>query len=394
MDRSRGLCSPVTVVLAAASILVGTGPASAQTNTVRAPTPAQPAAEAEPSTYDKIWARFTQWYRDDSNPVVQQVLFTGRFHYDFATIDADREDLNEWNVRRVRFGPRITLFRKFLVHTEVEVNPQERDPFYMRLTDAYLQWNKSSRLVMTFGKQGIPFTNEGATSSRELLTIDRSNLANNIWFPQEYMPGVSVSGRVAPWVYRGGVYSSGAMNREFGEFSGDYFTLALLGYDFAKPLRVKEAVLTGNYLYQHPDRDNTFTRQLEHIVSVHFRLDAGKWGLRTDLSDAQGYLGQTDLWAFMAMPFVNATDKLQAVGRFTYLDSERPNGIRLATYESRLVPGRGDEFNELYLGANYYFYGHRLKLQSGVQWADMNDRARDGGEYSGVAWTTGLRVGW
>ena len=50
------------------------------------------------------------------------------------------------------------------------------------------------------------------------------------------MPGVSVSGRVAPWVYRAGVYSSGAMNREFGEFSGDYFTLALLGYDFAKKL--------------------------------------------------------------------------------------------------------------------------------------------------------------
>ena len=74
--------------------------------------------------------------------------------------------------------------------------------------------------------------------------------------------------------------------------------------------------------------------------------------------------------------------------------SEDPNGVRFGTYESRLVPGRGDEYNELYLGANYYFYGHRLKLQTGVQWADMNDRANDGGEYSGVAWTTGLRIGW
>ena len=46
------------------------------------------------------------------------------------------------------------------------------------------------------------------------------------------------------------------------------------------------------------------------------------------------------------------------------------------------------------LGANYYFYGHKLKLQTGVQFADMNDRANDGGEYSGVSWTTGLRVGW
>jgi phosphate-selective porin OprO/OprP len=351
-------------------------------------------AKPEPSTYDRVWTAFTQWYKDDSNPVVQQVLFSGRYQHEFAAIDADQGDLDEWNVRRMRLGPRITLFRTFTLHAEVEVNPQERDPFYVRFTDAYLQWNKSSRMALTFGKQGVPFTIDGANSSKELLTIDRSNLSNNIWFPQEYMPGVSVSGRIAPWVYRGGVYSSGAMNREFGEFSGDYFTLALLGYDFANRLGVKEAVLTGNYVYQHADADNTFTRQLEHVLSLHFKMEADRWGVRADVSDANGYLGQSDMWALMAMPFFNVTDKLQTVGRYTFIDSTNPNGIRFGAYESRIVPGRGDEYNELYLGANYYFYSHKLKLQSGLQWADMNDRANDGGEYSGVSWTTGLRVSW
>ena len=98
---------------------------------------------------------------------------------------------------------------------------------------------------------------------RHAFTIDRSIIGQNIWFPQEYIPGVSASGRIAPWTYRVGLYSAGAMNRELGEFSGGYFTLGVLGYDFAKKLSVKEAVLTGNYLYQHPDPDNTFTRQLE-----------------------------------------------------------------------------------------------------------------------------------
>ena len=381
------------LALAAADLPIEAAPAA---SAGAAPPRVQASSGQKPeqSTYDRIWAAFTQVYKNDRNPVVQQVLFTGRFQYEFAAIDADQGDLDEWNVRRMRLGPRITLFRNFLLHAEVEVNPQEQDPFYMRVTDAYLQWNRSSRLVMTFGKQGVPFTGEGATSSKELLTIDRSNLANNIWFPQEYMPGVSVSGRIAPWVYRGGVYSSGAMNREFGEFTGDYFTLALIGYDFAKPLGVKEAVLTGNYLYQNPDPDNTFTRQLEHIVSVQFRLEADRWGLRTDVSDATGYLGQSNLWALMAMPFFNVTDKLQAVGRYTYVDSAQPNGIRFATYESRVVDGRGDEYHEGYLGANYYFYGHKLKLQTGLQWADMADRANDGGRYSGLSWTAGLRVGW
>jgi phosphate-selective porin OprO/OprP len=96
----------------------------------------------------------------------------------------------------------------------------------------------------------------------------------------------------------------------------------------------------------------------------------------------------------MAMPFVNVTEKFQVVGRYTLVGSDQENGVRLATYESRVVDGEGDRYDELYLGASYYFYGHRLKLQSGVQFADMDDRAGDGGAYSGASWTTGLRVSW
>jgi phosphate-selective porin OprO and OprP len=352
------------------------------------------AAKKELSAYDKVWGNFTEWYADDTNPVVQRVLLSGRFHYDFAVIDSDQGNLDESNIRRLRVGPRITLFRKFTFHSEVELDPQRREPFYVRFTDLYLMWTKNPSVVLTIGKQSAPFTVDGATSSRELLTIDRSNLANNIWFPQEYLPGVSLSGRRAPWMYRVAMYTSGEANREFGEFSGGTATLGVLGYDFGPKLGLKEALLTGNYVYQYPDRDNTFTRQLEHIGSINFRFEDTKWGARADLSTAAGYLGQSDMWAFQGMPFVNLTDKLQLVARYTFINSDAPNGIRFATYESRVESGRGDEYNELYLGANYYFYGHRLKLQSGVQFADMYDRADDGGAYSGVAWTTGLRVGW
>jgi phosphate-selective porin OprO/OprP len=362
-------------------------PASAQST-------AQPAEKKGPSIYDKIWGRFTNWYDSKENPVVQRVVFTGRYHHDFAAVRTDQGDTNEWNVRRMRLGPRITFFRNFLFHAEVEVNPQERDPFYTRLTDAYVQWSTSPALVITVGKHSVPFTQEGATSSRELLTIDRSNLANNIWFGQEYMPGLSVAGRRGLWNYRGSVYSAGAMNREFGEFNGGLFTLAIVGYDFSKTLGVREASVTGNYLYQQPDVHNTFTRRYEHITSVHFRFEEGRFGTRGDLSTAVGYLGQRDAWAFMLMPYFNATGKLQFVGRYTFVDSDGNNGVSLPTYENRVTTGNGDEYNEGYLGVNYYFYGHRLKLQSGVAFGDMLDRANDRGVYSGTSWVTGLRIGW
>jgi phosphate-selective porin OprO/OprP len=94
------------------------------------------------------------------------------------------------------------------------------------------------------------------------------------------------------------------------------------------------------------------------------------------------------------MPYYNLTSKLQAVARYTRLESCDDNGVRFGRYEDRVVSGRGDEYNEFYLGLNYYFYKHKLKLQTGVQYADMQDRANDGGGYSGWAWTTALRVGW
>ena len=301
---------------------------------------------------------------------------------------------HEWNVRRMRLGPRVTLFRRFTLHGEIEINPQEADPLYLRVTDLYVQWSQSGRLAVTVGKQSVPFTIDGATSSKELLTIDRSNLANNLWFPQEYIPGVSVSGRVAPWVYRVGVYSSGPANREFGDFGGGVFGLFVAGYDFAETLGVKEALLAANYLYQSEDEGNTFTREFEQVVSVNFKFEADRWGLRADLTSGSGYLGQSDLWGTTVMPFLNVTDKLQFVGRYTLLDSAEPHGIRLATYEKAIVSGRGDRYDELYLGANYFFYGHKLKLQSGAQVADMDGSTGDGGSYSGVSWTTGLRVSW
>ena len=134
--------------------------------------------------------------------------------------------------------------------------------------------------------------------------------------------------------------------------------------------------------------------RIDRVVHPRLKLEADRWGVRADAAAATGYLGQSDLSSLMVMPFFNLTDKLQAVGRYTFLESDQPNGVRLATYESRIVPGRGDQYKELYLGANYFLYGHKLKLQSGVQIGRMRDRAGDGGQYSGVSWTTGIRVGW
>ncbi|HET9363111.1 MAG TPA: porin [Vicinamibacterales bacterium] len=356
--------------------------------------PGQDSKAAEtPSIYDRIW-RFREWYRNDSNPVIQRLRFSGRYQHDFATVSADQGDETEWNVRRMRLGFRANLFHTITVHAEADLNPQEADPVYVRLTDAYVEWSAREHVALTFGKQSMPFTLDGATSSKELLSVDRSNLANNIWFTEEYLPGVTVSGAPAPWVYIVGVYSAGAKNREFGDFSGGVTTLGSIGYDFATSMQAKEALLSVNYVYQNPDPDNTFTKPFQHVVSLNFKYETARWGFRSDLSATSGYGDQSNLLGITAMPFFNVTPKLQVAVRYTFLDSPDPNGLELAAYEDRVVGDRGDRFNELSLGVSYYFYDHQLKLQSSVQFADMRDLAADGGAYSGVSWTTGIRIGW
>ena len=155
--------------------------------------------------------------------------------------------------------------------------------------------------MLTVGKQSAPFTLDGATSSRELLTIDRSNLANNIWFPQEYLPGVSLSGRRAPWVYRVGVYSSGAMNREFGEFNGGTATLGV------HRLRLRAAARRAARRCSPATtsiRTRIATTRSRGSSSTSARSTSGsktaKWGARADFSTASGYLGQSGMWAIQA----------------------------------------------------------------------------------------------
>ena len=54
----------------------------------------------------------------------------------------------------------------------------------------------------------------------------------------------------------------------------------------------------------------------------------------------------------------------------------------------------GDEYHEVYGGLNYYFHGHRLKLQTGLSYVSLNDASREQGEYHSWSWVNALRISW
>ncbi len=364
----------------------------------------EPAKESSP--FDKIWGLAT-FYKSDTNPVVQKIAFTGRAQFDYSLVDgegrlpgasrdSDLED-DQFNTRRLRLGLKATVFENITLHVEGDFDP-DADEFYQRLTDAYLGWEPSKKFGIKIGRQSMPFTMDGNTSSKELLAMDRSVLTNNIWFTTEYLPGIAVSGDVDNLDYRAGVFSQGELNKEFGEFNAGTTWLATIGYDFAEALSAKKARIGFDYVYnaEAPSSPALFTnRSLGNIGSVNFDYQNGDFGLRTDLAGGQGYLNQADIWGLTVMPYYNISKKLQVVARYTYLQSNGDNGLRLGGYEAETVSGaRGDEYQEGYLGLNYYLYGHKLKFQTGVQYASMKDSANDGGKFDGVSLTAGLRISW
>jgi phosphate-selective porin OprO/OprP len=292
------------------------------------------------------------------------------------------------------------VLNTFTIHSEVDLDLQDHDPVYNKLTDAYIKWSPSKAFNLTVGKHGVKFTHDGSTSSTQLISIDRSNIANNFWFPEEYIPGVSVNGEVGNWLYNVGYFTSGEATPEFGEFNAGSFGLVSLGYNLTDVLGVDKAILRADFVYQDENVGNTrgtpsaFTRNHEMVGSLNFQMEQGKFGLGTDLVASKGYRGQPDLFGLQFMPSYYLADGWQAVFRYTYINSDGNNGIRFARYENQIVSGRGDEYNEFYVGINKYFYGHKLKWQTGVQYTTMDDAANDGGEYDGWGVTSGIRISW
>jgi phosphate-selective porin OprO/OprP len=371
--------------------------ADATTGDVAAPAD-NAAAPAPTSFYDRIWSYDKIWglaklYSNPNNPYIQELRIVGREQVDWYHFDGEQTNADNFVDRRTRIGLKSKVFQTITLHAEVDLN-LEGDEVYSKLTDSYVQWSPDKRFNFTVGKQSVKFTLDGSISSTSLITIDRSNIANNFWFPDEYVPGVRFSGDIGKWSYNAGYFTAGDQNSEFGNFDAGSFFLLSGGYDFAERLGLTKALVRVDYVWQDSNPGNDFTRPNEDVVSVNGQFEKGRWGFSSDIDYAKGYGSQHDLYGGQLTPSVTFFETWQGVLRYTGINSDGPNGIRLARYENHIVTGKGDEYNEIYLGLNKYFYGHKLKWQTGIQYANMKDSADDGGKYNGWGITTGLRVSW
>jgi phosphate-selective porin OprO and OprP len=341
------------------------------------------------SIFDRVWA-LPVLYSDKSNPFLQRLALIGRYHGQYYSVDGDEFGSDsDWDHRRARFGIKADLFQ--IVSFEGQMNidaDNERSGLFDSVEDLYIDIKLSDAFGLLVGKHKPYLTWEWNISSNRIKTMERSLLVNQIIPDKVY--GVTVYGKDGGLSWSAGVFSATYTDRwKLPDFDGGYLINLSLGYDVGKKGQVRL-----DYLYNNGDRRNfVATKPYDHSISLNYNGTHGKLGLTSDLIYAAGSGEAADVWGIVVMPYYKVTEKLESVFRYTYANSEAGDGVRLAGRYERQVDNlevdRGDNYHSIYLGANYYIYGDRLKLMSGVEYATAD--LRDGAGWDSWTLFAGMR---
>lgn len=386
---------PGTVVAALATLILGASAGAGTLTAPKAPAPS-PEAPAEESAFDKLWGLATL-YKNKENPVIQKLAITGRYHGQYAWLDSDQGDYDDWENRRFRIGLNAQLFQDFELKGEMFGDLNSGGDFYEGFTEVYVAWKPDDAFNLIVGKQKPRFTLDWSTSSREILTFERNIMLNN--FGIDYETGISVSGKSGNFSYFAGAFNNDTGEigdkSEFGDLGGGFSYVASASYDLKDLTGLEKTVVRADFLHSEHDAEDNLLIKFDNGLAASVALKQGRFGMTAETVYGEGDNG--DIWGFYLTPSWDITKKLQVVARYTYAHSG-DDVLRLQSRYEREADeltdgGNGEDYHAGYLGLNYYLYGHKLKLMTGVEFSSM-DGGSDGGDFDGVTALAGVRVYW
>lgn len=352
-----------------------------------------PSAD-ETAGFEDLWSHFVL-YKNDKNPLLEEFKLIGKYQGQYYWVDSDRGEADAWEDRRFRFGFDAKLFEKKIELRATFQSTDNFDPFYSGLEDAYVKWKPNKNFTLTAGhiKPLIGYY-DWVQSSDLQPTFDSSQIFNQLRVNRT--AGVTAEGKVGDFSWQVGAYSNDT-DLEFGQFAGSYSYGAGIGYDAKESFGWQRADFHLDWLHSgHDANDGLFTRY-DDIVSATFWGQNGPWQLIVEGFYGSGGAGaDSDVFGAYIQPMYEIIPKrLQLLARYSFSVSRGIDGVvRQTRYEST-VPGltnggRGDQYQALYLGSQYFIYGDHLKLMAGVEYANL-DGGGNGGDYDGFTWLTGVR---
>jgi len=374
-------------------------------------------------------------YDNDDNPYIQEFSISGRFQWQYAYLDGKgshqggsrRLSYDTEEIRRVRLGFELKFLNYFKLEADADlVNDlaptgleSDHDIEYADIYAATLSFDAQEafkiksldKLDFSIGKHKVTTSAEKEISSRDIKTVERSSLSDYITPPSS--TGFALRLEKGPWEINAGIYS-GDDEPEFADSNGDndYFYTIHLGYKVDKPVLFDKSridlrgILNGDdeaNASENPNSPGAFNPKW--AVSLSTKSSKGRFGLLTDIiygengrehsMERRGLERRPEregsFWGVVILPtYWLVEDRLEAVFRYQYAESSRPEGFRIGSRYSRrageslnftgpndLSNGRGDSHHSAYLGLNYYLCGDNAKVMFGVEYDDLDSGSQD-----------------
>jgi len=363
---------------------------------------------AEGSLYDRIWSA-PLLYKNPHNPWLEELAVQAQLQAQYAhgTSAAgqygsgDLPEACRWGdteVRRFRLGLKALMFNNQLkFHSLLDIDPDFSPRVYQRVAEMYFTYAPCDAFNWATGKTELKFTREQEVSSRDLVPFERSQLVNLFYGGELTGTWVYGKGLAGGWMYELGAYSNERVD-EFSNFnSGGAMILAKTGYNYTQGSGFDYAQAEFHFLHNTDpgavaDPGGLASPRYTNCFALSNDLTKGRASLATECFWGDGR-GRPNIGGVTAMPTYFLTDKLQLVTTFQFAASSGDNGISLPfRYELQVPGGRnmsGDSYLAGYAGLNYYFYGHKLKVMSGVKYSRMTGGLED---FNGWTWLAGFRT--
>lgn len=361
---------------------------------VPSPAPAAPGSSSG-RPVDRLWSR-ASLYKNTDNPWLQEFKLRGRYHGQHHWLESDQGNEHDWENRRVRYGIDAKLFRKT---TEVRIDAETNEDLsdgYATLIDAYVKWKPSDSFSLTMGRQKPAIAHyDWVQSTTSQPTFERSQIFNQLRVNRA--AGLLAEGGGETWSWQAGVYSA-EVDSEFGSFSGGHAFTAGVGRDFAEFLGLEKALVHVDWLHSEAqESDNLFNRYGD-ILTATFWLEEDRWSVVAEAFAATGGRGPDgDVFGFFIQPTYDLVpDKLQLVGRYGFANGDGPDSVIAQTRYERSAPrldggGRGERYHSIYIGAQWFLHGDKLKLMAGAEYARL-DGGGNGGDFEGTTALAGVRL--
>lgn len=377
----------------------------------RAPTgfPARPLWED--------WSR--PFYQSEDNFLIQSLQIGGRLNYQWAHLrgrDVEGRSFSESydELRRLWIGGKVEFLRHFqaggnaIFASDERPQGREVDLAYQKCFDLYVaadlkglfDWPSLDRLRFRYGRIKHSMSYTGRQSQRFNKTVERSALANKLFYPFAAM-SATLDVDHGEWGHQFSLYGTanggatyGSLDEpEWGNWDEGLAIYWWNRYDYSHAVSLDRAQVHVEGAYNFAGEDDSSWMGYRWAGTISTYLEDERWSLLLeaacgDNGDESIGLRNPDRQGLFWGGQIEATywlhpQRLEGVLQFAWMGAENSEGIRIdrryVGLPHRTNDGGAARFNErfgsdhrsVYLGLNCYLPDDRQKIMCGAEWEGL-----------------------